>query len=244
VFNDPIAEAGTDTVICDATPVQIGADPLSYHDYLWTPSVGLSDATIANPLADVTETTEFVLRLTDQVSGCEDWDTVTVEFFAPPNLGSDAIMCEGDTVWLSVDYLPNFTQPVWNDGSTGTELMVTDSGTYWVQVDNQCGTFIDEIHIDAFDCNCEVMVPNVLNPNGDHMNDFFTPQFVCPLKEYELTIYNRWGSKVFNTNNPLEYWGGECKKVDCSAGTYYWVIKYTDVFDTHGEKAGYVTLLR
>lgn len=244
VYSNPIADAGPDTVICNATPVEIGSDPLSYHDYLWTPTTGLSDSSLANPIADVTESMEYIVRITDQISGCEDVDTVRVEFFAEANLGPDTVMCFGDTVWLRLDYLTDLIQPVWSDGTTGQELVVVDSGLYWVQVDGLCGMFTSEIRVDAYDCACEVRVPNVFNPNGSGINDLYRPEFVCPVAEYEFTIYNRWGLKIFHSTDPLEYWSGECKKVDCSGGTYYWVLTYTDVFDNKEELTGFVMLLR
>jgi len=52
-------------------------------------------------------------------------------------------------------------------------------------------------------------VPNSFTPNGDGINDFFLPQgnaFVP--EEYHCVIFNRWGQKVFETDNPFKPWDG------------------------------------
>ena len=75
-------------------------------------------------------------------------------------------------------------------------------------------------------------VPNVFTPNGDDINDVwkFSEENLKGMKEFHLTIYNRWGEKVYETSNQDEAinkgWDGKnLLGLTCSPGTYYYVIK-------------------
>lgn len=58
--------------------------------------------------------------------------------------------------------------------------------------------------------NCPIyFLPNVFTPNGDGINDVFTP--LLPYKfvdSIEFLIYNRWGNLVFQTSDPMLNWDG------------------------------------
>ncbi|MGN0030084.1 MAG: gliding motility-associated C-terminal domain-containing protein [Marinilabiliaceae bacterium] len=64
--------------------------------------------------------------------------------------------------------------------------------------------------------------PNAFTPNGDGTNDIFLPSFRS-LRKYELTIYNRWGKRVFTSNDPTKGWDGNEHGREAAAGTYYYV---------------------
>ena len=66
--------------------------------------------------------------------------------------------------------------------------------------------------------------PNAFTPNGDGMNDKFCPAFRS-LKSYELTVYNRWGRKVFTSTDPTEGWDGKEGNREAAAGVYYYISK-------------------
>ena len=80
----------------------------------------------------------------------------------------------------------------------------------------------------------EYMLPNVISPNGDGVNDFFQPfpgyRFV---ESIDLTIFNRWGEPVFKTTDPDINWDGRHQEplveyfgtgsYYVSDGTYYYV---------------------
>ena len=73
-------------------------------------------------------------------------------------------------------------------------------------------------------------VPNVFTPNGDGINDFFkfSEENLKGMKEFHMTIYNRWGQKVYETYNTEAEeisWDGKNKLgFTVSPGVYYYVI--------------------
>jgi len=91
-------------------------------------------------------------------------------------------------------------------------------------------------------------VPNVVTPNNDGVNDVWFP--VTPEEcwfFWEVIIFNRWGNKVWETNNPADYWdisfqGGEYYVSD---GVYTYIIRgrtYEPIKDVR--KVGHITVFR
>lgn len=95
--------------------------------------------------------------------------------------------------------------------------------------------------------SCDLYIPNAFSPNDDGRNDLFRPQTNCPLLEYELHIYNRWGAQVFTSRAPDRGWDGEHNGRDQPQGVYMYVIRYSVGAGELTEEAvetGEVVLLR
>jgi gliding motility-associated-like protein len=89
-----------------------------------------------------------------------------------------------------------------------------------------------------------IFVPNVFTPNGDGENEFF----IIELNEYsdfQLEIYDRWGIKVFASDEQAEGWNGKIMNDGnpASDGTYYYILDW-DSGGTSYHKTGFITLLR
>ena len=71
-------------------------------------------------------------------------------------------------------------------------------------------------------------IPDVFTPNGDRLNDTFSP-FGEGIMEYEIFIFNRWGEQVFTSDNMDERWDGTVEGSKISpAGQYSYVINVVD----------------
>lgn len=73
--------------------------------------------------------------------------------------------------------------------------------------------------------NCsEFELPNVFTPNGDSENDLFIPVSSQFIERLEITIYNRWGTKVFETTDPQINWDGINQTTGqlCADGVYFY----------------------
>ncbi|MEO5907220.1 MAG: gliding motility-associated C-terminal domain-containing protein, partial [Saprospiraceae bacterium] len=136
-----------------------------------------------------------------------DTDSVTANLVQPPlvSFGMDTTLCTKQTLLL--DATSDFAHYVWQDQSTGPVLTVNDSGVYWVEVVNACGTSSDSITVIKDDCEC-LYLPNVFSPNDDGHNDTFAPVFKCHVEEYSFTIYDRWGARLYTTNDLDDAWDG------------------------------------
>lgn len=90
-----------DTSICKGDHVQLGAS--GGIQYQWTPSAGLSNPGIANPLATPLSAVHYVVSVTDG-NGCEDTSGLTINFYAAvdPNVQPVSIsICPGESVQLN-----------------------------------------------------------------------------------------------------------------------------------------------
>ena len=77
-------------------------------------------------------------------------DTIEILFIAPPEpftLGKDTILCDGQSVLLSVQ--SNTGEITWQDGSHLSDFVADQSQTYSVTLSNQCGTESDEILVEV-----------------------------------------------------------------------------------------------
>ncbi len=70
-----------------------------------------------------------------------------------------------------------------------------------------------------------ISFPNVFTPNGDHYNETFQPQY-SNIFDFHLTVFNRWGAVVFETEDIERGWDGKTKGNECSDGTYFWTASY------------------
>lgn len=68
-----------------------------------------------------------------------------------------------------------------------------------------------------------LVIPNIFSPDNDGMNDLY--EILLPsIEEYNLKIFNRWGSLLFESNNPLIQWNGDFEGVPCTEGTYFSIL--------------------
>lgn len=70
----------------------------------------------------------------------------------------------------------------------------------------------------------ELDVPNVFTPNGDGTNDEFRVAYRS-LKKFEMVVFNRWGRKVYQSNDPEKGWDGTVGGKTGAPGVYFYYIK-------------------
>ncbi len=135
------ADAGSDTIICNGSSVQLNASAPGAVSYLWTPSSGLSATNISNPIANPTDTTTYFVAITNG-SGCTDIDTVivmVVPLIDPLITTSGATsFCTGGSVTLTSGVASSYS---WSTSVNDTlqSITVSVSGTYSVTVSNGNG---------------------------------------------------------------------------------------------------------
>lgn len=103
----PIVKLGVQDSVCSGLPVQIGEAAEAIYSYRWTPSTGLNDDTLANPVLTLTQTGapasyDYVLTVTNRLTGCVNQDTLSVRVNPLPAAlaGADVAICSDDTTTL------------------------------------------------------------------------------------------------------------------------------------------------
>jgi gliding motility-associated-like protein len=90
-------------------------------------------------------------------------------------------------------------------------------------------------------------MPNAFSPNEDGKNDEFRGSgFTEGMQNFELSIWNRWGERIFVTSDPEEGWNG---RKDNSGnlippGVYIYRVNYVDPRGQPIVLEGFATLVR
>jgi len=159
------------------------------------------------------------------------------------NLGDDYFSCLPFEDTLQVD---SANSVLWSTGSTSQSIIVSDTGLYSVKATNGEGCEVSSsIHIGLKE-NCfeGLKIPNVFTPFvQDGSNDAFKP-ISQPLEEFHMTIFNRWGQRIYETDHQGEGWDGTIGGTLGNAGVYYYVIEYKPYGEAAGQVHGSVTLVR
>src|SRR5690606_10604250 len=93
-------------------------------------------------------------------------------------------------------------------------------------------------------------VPSAFSPDGDGLNDYFKAEGIG-IGDFEMVIYDRWGQKVFFTDNLAIGWDGSYDSfiggsTEAPADVYVYKITARTGFNTGGThiKEGHFTLAR
>ena len=138
-----------------------------------------------------------------------------------------------DTVICANEIL-NYQSPegalsyLWENESTDSVRKLTQAGVYQLTRFFPCDTVVTTITLEVEDCACEVFPQNVFSPNGDGINDWFTPGLGEDFYEARLTIVDRWGRRIYTGRNADGIrWNGQGGNGVAPEGVYYWTLTYT-----------------
>ncbi len=129
----------SDTTVCGGEEVVLDAGA-GFSSYLW------NDGSTGQTL-NVTQAGTYWVQVTN-AAGCSATQEINVSFYPAIelNLGNDTILCAGETLLLTAP--PGMDSYLWQDGSTGQNLEVAESGEYWVNVVSATGcTASDTIEV-------------------------------------------------------------------------------------------------
>ena len=92
--------------------------------------------------------------------------------------------------------------------------------------------------------DCHLYLPNAFSPNGDNINDGFAPISDCVFENYYFTIYDRWGKRLFEANDPTHLWNGTYQSTMLPVGVYSYQVVYQYFDESKNTKYGTVSLIR
>ena len=95
------------------------------------------------------------------------------------------------------------------------------------------------------------VLPNVITPNGDGINDVFEPKVtgLDLIVGAKTVIFNRWGNILWDSDDPLIQWDGKSKltRLDCPPGTYFYVTEIDHIGkagEEHLRLQGSITIIK
>jgi gliding motility-associated-like protein len=234
IYNpSPVVKLGNDTTLCEKQTLLLDA----YNNnagYLWQDGSTARDYMVKNA-------GEYFVTV--KLANCSSSDTIAVTYKALPffTLGKDSFLCTGQQYILKPAMNTN-ADLLWQDRSSAPSFTILKEGIYFLTASNECGSYTDSVTITSGFCN--IIMPNAFTPNDDGINDIFKVKYPFPVKQFNMAIYDRWGKKVFETNNINEGWDGNNKGVPHLQNSYTWIINFTDINNKQQQLKGVVTLLR
>ncbi len=215
--------------------------------YSWSPSAGLSSSSVAQPTITVSSNNQYIV--TAYQGPCVATDTINVTAFAGPqiNAGPDLSVINGDYVQLQATAGPGtymWTPPA---GLSAFNILNPMAGpnqttTYTLTATSPQGcTSTDEVEVTVLNC---FDPQNAFTPNGDGINDVWLVNLGACLVKAKVEVFNRYGGKVFESNEYKNNWDGTYKGKNLPDGTYYYVLTVELISGKKIYYKGNVTILR
>lgn len=214
VIDIPSLTLGADTAICKDDELEIVIT--GFETYLWHNGSTDNQMVISSP------GWHSIDAYTS--NGCHAWDSIFITMIATPELylGPDTSFCDSEEILLSVS---GFDSYIWHDGSTENQFLASTPGLHYVNAYTQEGCRVSDSIFIRFCCDYSIIIPNAFTPNGDNINDFFRP-LITDITKYTMTIANRWGAVLFETDDYEANWDGSFKGTPCPEGVYFVVLKF------------------
>jgi len=210
------------------------------YTYSWAPSGGNSNS------ASGLTAGAYTVTVTDASQCASSINLIITE--APPisfTLSSSPALC-GNVGGSATITATGGVAPLtilWADGSSNASIGNLIAGSYFVTITdaNNCsesGNVVVEL-LSTQTINgtpCIIEIPNIITPNNDNANDFFKIKNLEYFPNTSVSIFNRWGTKLYENANYKNEWNAD----GISDGTYFYIISVSK----DQQYKGYVTVFR
>ncbi|HEY8783523.1 MAG TPA: gliding motility-associated C-terminal domain-containing protein [Mucilaginibacter sp.] len=232
--------------ICAGDSTQLASSGGLY--YKWSPSTGLNNDSIPNPIARPLQATTYTVHISN--GGCVDSTktvTVTVNQIPVANAGSNITLFEGQSAKLNgTEQGDDITGYYWtpstfldNPNSLTPLTTPTDNTTYTLHVISKtCGTATSSIFVRVYK---KITIPNTFSPNNDGINDYWAIKELFTYPDCSVMVYSRYGQQVYQSRGYASPWDGSFSGSPLPQGTYYYII---DLKNNTPKISGWVLIVR
>ncbi|HEY4653792.1 MAG TPA: PKD domain-containing protein [Cyclobacteriaceae bacterium] len=245
---------------CEGEPFTItGTTNQPVASYQWSYEGSIINGETSSTLVD-TRAGTFEALVSE--AGCTAVEEISVLLApnTPGSLNAHALICNDPdntdpaTSQVLLDPGAGFTSYTWfRDGValgvSDPTLIVTEPGTYTVELVNSFGCSSSDQTVVEVECLPKIVVPNAFRPKGLN-SEFFAYTFFIDDTDFEVLIFSRWGELIFQSTDRLFHWNGgynNSLSKPLPPGTYAYLIKYKSTYQPERgvqEKRGGVVLLR
>lgn len=170
----------------------------------------------------------FTVKLSNPNCFLEKTVNVKIVPFPSPLQENDTAYCNG--VPVAVTFKGNFENISWDNKLAKDTFFVEDGvrhtfrATY--SLDKAC-RINDTFFIRRKSCPYQfdvLFIPNSFSPNSDGTNDVFEVYSTKNAEFQQMSVYNRWGNRVFQSSDATKSWDGTLNRQLLSPDVYiYWV---------------------
>ncbi len=223
------------------TDISTSSDQINYWYYDFggqgTITTANTDFTFSNP------GNYLVSHIVSTVNGCSDTVNQMITVTPLPEAGFSYNFSSGVNVGTTFNFIDTSLYSVaynWDfgNGQTSTEQHPTtiyfQNGHFPVvqYVYDNLGCFdstVVWVEIDNITSEISTLIPNVISPNGDGLNDVWKLSFIDLLYPNAIVeIYNEWGQQIFRSEGYANPWDGSYNGEAVPDGNYFYVINLND----------------
>ena len=243
----PDINLGDDIEMCEGDDILILDVYLEDASYLWSDNSTSSSITI-NDMG------VYSVILTDS-NGCSNSDTINViinplptsdfTFYPQPTDLNNPDILFTNISSINTSYEWNFGDGTIIEDLNNINHSYQFSGEYDVSLIslNEFGcidTAIYQVIIDpgGFD----LFIPNTFTPNNDEHNELFVIKGRYII-DYNIKIFNRWGKKIFESDNIEKYWDGRFEGKLVQQEKYTYLVTVLDINGDIYESTGIVNVI-
>ncbi len=219
----------------------------------WSPDSLFTNPFTYNPLLTPDSTNTYYATITD-ANTCTNTDSVTVTVQQEPNITYSPdtsiiigeivdLFVEGDQANLSYEWIAESNTVCAN--CTEFSDIPLQTTEYTIIYEDSAGCFSPSVDILVTVIEeYSLDVPQAFTPNGDNVNDVVFVRGWGIKKLLEFNIYNRWGQKIFTTDDINKGWDGTYNGKKQNMDTYAYYVKVLLWNNTTKDKKGTVNLIR
>lgn len=238
VMQRPLLQYGKNEFVCRGSAKKLSASGAAV--YSWQPTAGLSNAAIADPLAQPDSSTNYRVIGTDEKFCFADTGYILVKVFKEPlvNAGEDKTINAGEPMDLvpqvsedvsEINWYP--TSGIFRNSDAGITVKPAITTEYTVEVKNAGGCRArDKVNVFVLCDGANIFIPNTFSPDGNGSNEIFYPRGKGLYKIKSLRLYSRWGQVVFTKDNFMANdasagWDGTFKGVKMNADVFVYIAE-------------------
>ncbi len=230
---------GADTTICPGATMKLVA-PAGNASYSWNTGASGPELIVNSP-------GNYSVRVSD-FCGNNITSSIHIGYSQQkPVTLSDTVICKGDSVFItlpenarSVSWLPAAS----SSGLNAYFVAPANSSLFLVTWNDEFNcSYSKRFNVLVNTCTNDIWIPGAFTPNGDGRNDIFKVTEAGRLRSFRLTVYNRWGEKLFSSTDPSWGWDGKYRGVLSDNGVYVWICSYQFRDGVQQVKKGTVTLI-
>lgn len=251
IINPPIAAFNYIKDPCSAL-VTFTNNSINATNYYWHFG-GTNTSNLINPVFDFNKPGNYTVMLIAQPGiSCADtiihtinisYSSITADFsYENLQYSYDVILTNLSTNALTYEWS-------FGDGTNSTQYQPSHTynlmGDYTIclRATNSIGCYNTVCKNIKVDADWTLYIPNTFSPNDDGLNDTFHA-YGTNIKKYQISIFDRWGEKIFSSEDILASWDGKYKGKLVPEDVYIWKIIFTDAYSKSHEKTGHITVIR
>jgi len=166
-----------------------------------------------------------------EISTCGDSTRFDLNWGDPTNQGLQYFLNS------QVNQTTTFTPPTANNLSIDYLFLIESQYQSCIGYD----TVLVSVDPEISPCEIGITIYNFLSPNGNNQNEVFLIEGIEDFPDNHLSVFNRWGTKVYEKQNYDNSWKGTNNGKKLPSGTYFYILQLDN--ETPPNK-GYLELVK